>query len=423
MRMFSRSSLFGSAIVYAGSNVLNAIVPFLLLPILTRVLPPEEYGQVAMFQVLTGIVGPFVGLSVHGAIARMYYERESIDLPAYVFGCFLILTVSSTAVAVLLLPLGGYVEGLTAFPSSLLWVVIVYSLGQFLSLIALTMYQVRVRPLSYAAFSISKTVLDGLLSLIFVLALHWGWEGRVAGQTTAVVMAGALSIMLLVRAGWLSHRVNLAYIRHALSFGVPLVPHALGMWGIQMTDRVLLVNMVGLEETGIYFVGLQIGLAIRLLQDSFNNAWTPYFFHTLKRDDIGGRRRLVRITYIYSLFLIAAALLLGWLAPRVLGFIAGESYASAAPYVGWIAVGYAFNGIYKMFANYAFFVQKTHYLAWITFSTAAVNVVASWYLIRLNGTVGAAQGSLLAFLVSLVGTWILATRIYRMPWFRIPDGE
>ena len=39
-------------LIYLVSNVLNAAIPFALLPVLTRVLDPSEYGQVAMFQTL-----------------------------------------------------------------------------------------------------------------------------------------------------------------------------------------------------------------------------------------------------------------------------------------------------------------------------------------------------------------------------------
>lgn len=63
----------GSA-VYLFSNILNAAIPFALLPILTRYLSPAEYGEVAMFNTLLGALGAFVGLNVVGAAGRKYFD-------------------------------------------------------------------------------------------------------------------------------------------------------------------------------------------------------------------------------------------------------------------------------------------------------------------------------------------------------------
>lgn len=62
--------------MYLVSNILNAIIPFALLPVLTRYLSPEEYGEVAMFQTLLGAMTAFVGLSMAGAAAAYLIKRS-----------------------------------------------------------------------------------------------------------------------------------------------------------------------------------------------------------------------------------------------------------------------------------------------------------------------------------------------------------
>ncbi|MDP2230729.1 hypothetical protein [Methylotenera sp.] len=46
------------------ANVLNGVMPFLLLPILTIVFMPEEYGLVTLISAVIAIIGAFTGLSV-----------------------------------------------------------------------------------------------------------------------------------------------------------------------------------------------------------------------------------------------------------------------------------------------------------------------------------------------------------------------
>ena len=83
-RIFS-SSLLKSSGIYTISSLVNAAIPFLLMPLLTRCLTPEDYGIVSMFSICVAIITPFVGLSMNGAVARAYYTEEGKeDISAYV---------------------------------------------------------------------------------------------------------------------------------------------------------------------------------------------------------------------------------------------------------------------------------------------------------------------------------------------------
>ena len=75
-----------------------------------------------------------------------------------------------------------------------------------------------------------------------------------------------------------------------------------------------------------------------------------------------------------------------------------------------------------MVANYIFFAGKTAVLAWVTFVSAMMNIAFNYVLIKLNGSVGAAQASALTFLVTFLMTWALSARVYKMPW-KLKDAD
>ena len=92
-------SLIGNTAIYLFSNILNAAIPFFLLPILTRYLTPAEYGVVGMFQMVLAIFAAFTGLSVHGAANRKYFDRdEGLDLSAFIASCVQIVIFSTLIV-------------------------------------------------------------------------------------------------------------------------------------------------------------------------------------------------------------------------------------------------------------------------------------------------------------------------------------
>ena len=76
----NKSGLFSGAAIYLVTSLMNAAIPFMLLPILTRYLEPEEYGQIAMFQVLVNALAAVVGLNTVGAANRRFVTSHFFNL-------------------------------------------------------------------------------------------------------------------------------------------------------------------------------------------------------------------------------------------------------------------------------------------------------------------------------------------------------
>jgi O-antigen/teichoic acid export membrane protein len=416
VRRIISSPNFQASGIYLFTSAINAAIPFLLLPVLTRYLSPTDYGIVAMFQVLVGIVSAFVGLSVHGAIARQYYERDTFDFSNYITNCLYILLGSSLLVGLALLVLANPINTFTAFPKEWLWAVLVTAATNFFILIVATLWQVRVMPMHYGAYQIALVVFNAGLSIWFVVGLEAGWQGRLWGQLLACVIFAVLGSIILKRGGFLKWKYQPKYVRHALGFGAPLLLHDVGTWAIYMTDRIMIVSMIGLAEAGIYTVAAQVGMVMYLIQDSINRAWVPWFYSQLKKNDFKIKLKIVKITYLYNILILSFAFFFGLIAPWLFSFFVGKDFKAASSYVIWIAVAYAFNGMYKMATNYCFYAQDTRVLPFITFSAAAINIGASYLLIKLNGAIGAAQAKVITYFIFFITTWFLASMVYKMPW-------
>ena len=403
--------------IYVVGNAINAAVPILLLPVLTRRLSVDEYGILGMYDLLVGLVLPVVGLSLQGAIARQYYERDRVDLPRYIGTCLNI-----TAATVVVAMAGLYlfqplITRYTGLPGAWLGWVVLGALGQFLSLVVLAVWQVRQEPVRFGMFRISQTMVNIALSLVLVIPIGLGWRGRVVGQAVSFAVFGIGGIIWLWRSGWIKFGWDRAYATNALHFGLPLIPHTIGFWAVMMIDRLFVSAMLGPADVGRYTAGYQIGMGISLLQNSFNQAWTPWFYERLKADAPEEKRAIVRFTYGYMALMLAMAAGLALLAPLLGRTILGKAFHESIGIVGWIGLGYAFNGMYKMVTNYIFYAQRTWLLAWVTAMTAVAGAGINYVLIRWNGLQGAAQASCLTFALSFLGTWWMAHRVHPMPWF------
>jgi O-antigen/teichoic acid export membrane protein len=386
------------------------------MPILTRYLTPTDYGIVAMFGVLLSFVAPFTGLSISGAIARQYYDRDEVDMPRYISNCLLILLSSTVIVGVLFYLLAEPISRIASFPMQWIWAVIIVSAAQFINRINLTLWQVQVKPIPYGIYQIAQTIVNIGFTIWFVVGVGMDWQGRIQAQVIAFGTFAVFGLYLLYHNGWIRLKVDKEYIKNALNFGVPLIPHALSGTIKTMVDRVMITSMVSVASTGLYSVGFQIGMIIGILEDAFNKAYVPWLFERLKRDRYNDKIMIVKLTYAYFAVIICLALALGVIGPWFLSFFVGPQFGGSGQFVLWIALGFAFNGMYKMVVNYIFYVRKTSMLAWVTFSTAIVSIVINYFAIKYLGAIGAAYTYALISFITFLLVWVLSNRVYHMPW-------
>ena len=157
-------------------------------------------------------------------------------------------------------------------------------------------------------------------------------------------------------------------------------------------------------------------MIIGLLATSFNNAYSPWLYEQLKKENILTNLKIVKMTYIYDFCILFLAITLATTVPFFLKLLVGEKFVGSGQFIIWIALGGAFQGMYYMVTNYIFYAQQTHLLAWVTFLTAVINLISSYFLIIWNGAIGAAQGTMIAFFLSFLITWFLSAKVYKMPW-------
>jgi O-antigen/teichoic acid export membrane protein len=63
--------------IYTLSNVLNAAIPFILLPVLTQHLSTSDYGVISNYNALINILIPFIGLNLMAALQVVYVKNKN----------------------------------------------------------------------------------------------------------------------------------------------------------------------------------------------------------------------------------------------------------------------------------------------------------------------------------------------------------
>ncbi|TRX34806.1 oligosaccharide flippase family protein [Flavobacterium sp. ZT3R18] len=413
-----KSSLFKSSGIYTITSIINASIPFLLIPVLTRVFSPEDYGIVSMAAIIINIVTPFIGVSAHGAIHRKYFEEnKELDFPRYVGNAFLLLLFSTFALFILFLLFGNFISNYTAVPFEWLIVILLVGVCQFVTMTLLTIWQVKVKPFKYGVLQILQSILNAGFSLFFIYQLHYGWQSRLLGQLISVSITALISLFLLIKLKYVKFNYNKADLKDITSFSFPLIPHILGGLLIAFTDRILITNLISVTDTGVYTVAYQIGSVLGLVNTAFIGAYVPWLYNKLNLNDFQVKIKIVKFTYLYFLALILVVVFSVYILPLILSFLIGKSFQSAIHYILWIILGYAFNGMYLMVCGFIFYVKKTKLLSIVTLSTALLNIPLCYFFLKWFGTIGASISMAIIYFISFVATWYLSNKVYEMPWF------
>ncbi|MGV2874163.1 oligosaccharide flippase family protein [Colwellia sp. E150_009] len=419
------SSFIKNSSIYVFSSIASAAIPFVLLPILTRYLMPAEYGQIAMFTLFTTALAALVGLSVHGAANRRFFEDNATkeQLARFNGNCFFILLASTLIALVVLFVIDSYLASFLGIPYTWIYLGLLSVFCSFILNIRLGQWQIRGKAKHYGVLQILNAIVVLIFSLLFVVFLELGALGRIYGIVITSIIVGILAIFTLINDKLVLFKYNRDDINYALSFGVPLIPHVLGGFLLLSIDRLVINKELGLEMTGVYMVAVNLGSALNIIFSSINKAYSPWLFAQLKEAKHATKKMIVKSTYIYFVFLSTMACLAFFIAPPILKFIVGEKFHQAADVLPLIITGQIFLGMYLMVTNYIFYAKKTTYLSYITVSSGVINVALLLFLIPLYGISGAAMSFLIANLWQFLCAWLISGKLYKMPWTFFGEGK
>ena len=404
-------------IIYTVAGTLNRAVPFLLLPVITRYLAPEEFGMWSIFQAFITFAIPLVGMNSPINITRNYYRLEKDEIAKLIGNLLIFISATFTLLIVIVSLIFAF--GLNFFGLPKLWIYAIpfISFSNMVNQFNLTVLRNRDRAKTYGIYEIAFTVFNFLTALGLILFAGLGWRALAWGRLSAGLIFSALSLLHLIYSGYFTLNFDVRRLKEIVSISMPLVPHALGGIVIRLSDRLFIDVMLDKTQVGLYSIGYTFGALVFLVTESFNKAWSPWIHRQFADINITQKKNIVRYTYYYDCGVILLAVVMTAISYVLIDHVIDPSYRSAKTYVIWVSLGMAMQGMYFMVFPYLVHLGKTNILGLLTGITAVVNLIGNYVLIGFNGTVGAAQSTLISYTFLFLAVWLYVTRVYPMPWF------
>jgi O-antigen/teichoic acid export membrane protein len=405
--------------VYGLGGIVSRVLAVFLLPLYTRYLDREDFGAVGVVVALTAVLVTVLRLGISSAFFRFYFDSEDPAQRRLVVRTSFWFTMASATlglVAGLLLasPLAG-VLGVDDPNLVRAGFVGVWAQMNYEQLTAL--FRAEERSTAFVLASLANIAVTVGVTVVLVVALDAGAIGVVVGGFTGtlVVYLG----LLTVHREQLGLEFSRPLLREMNRFGIPLVPAALALIAINFSDRFFLVHLSGLDEVGLYELGVRVASAMVLLLTAFRMAW-PAFAYSIADDGEAKRTYAFVLTY---LVVVASwlALALGLLAPWLVRLLATPEFYEGRRVVPLLAFGGVAYAAYVVMAIGVGRAKRTGFNWAITGIAALANVVLNVILIPSYGMMGAAVATVVAYALMFCAMTWYAQRVFptRYQWRRV----
>jgi O-antigen/teichoic acid export membrane protein len=413
--------------VYGISTILGRFLTFILTPLYTHALPAEDLGVVAYVYAYIAFLNVIYGYGMESAYMK-YVSTLEVGNKKQVFSVpFLAVLITSALFTALILAFRFPLAQLVDVPIAYGHVIPYAGLILFCDAVAVIPFaalRMESKAKFFAAVKIAVIALNVVLNVLSLFVFDLGIEGIFLSGVLS--SAAAVILLLPVIVKHLTWSLPRPLLPALLRFGLPSVPSGIAGMMIQVINRPIMKVISGAAAVGVFQANYRLGIFMMLLVSMFDFAWRPFFLTHAKDPD--ARTLFARIlTYFVLLMatvLIVLTLFLGDAVKWHIFF--GKSLIAPKYWVGLeivpvILLAYVFLGIYNNLIAGIYIEKRTALLPIVTFTAAAVNVVANYLMIPPWGIMGAAVATLVSYVTMAGMLYGMVRRIYPVhyEWARL----
>lgn len=387
--------------VYGLGGIIGKIIPLIMVPIITRLMPGTEYYGISdLSNTIVQFGSALAVLGMYDAMYRMFFEKEDDEFKKDVCSTTIIFTlVMSVLVFSNMILFKGSIAKCFFNNVRYKYVVclsaIAILLGATKEIISAPTRMQNKRKV----FLVTNTIGPIVSYSIAILLILKGY------YVVALPLAMCFSHFIMeVIFGYLNYswfsikRFKFSILKQLLNIAVPLLPNFLIYWLFNSCDKVMITNILGIDVAGVYSVGAKLGHSSQLIYTAFAGGWQYFAFSTMKEKNQVKTNSMI-FEYLGIISFVVTVFVCAW-SSWIFKILFTEQYWN-----GYIVAPYLFLApllqmLFQVAANQFLVIKKTWSNMLILASGALVNVVLNFMLIPILGIEGAAIATLLGYAVS-----------------------
>ena len=377
------------------ASIITKGIAYITTPLYTRLLSPEEYGQVSVYLTwvqVFGIVAMF-------CLSYGVFNNGMIDYPEkrneYSFSMLILSNIITLCFAGVML---------CFFPLLKEWLdmdlpLLVLMLVMFMVQPAYNFWATRQRyELKYkwtVIWSIASAILSPLVAILLIVFSDSNrLYARIFGaEVTLILIYIGFYIYLAAKSHF---KLETRFWKAALLFNLPLIPHYLSTYLLGSSDKLMISTLVDDSAVAYYSVAHSVAAVVIIVWSAVNSSLIPYTYENCKKKNY---RAIAGITEpILTVFAVVCFLAI-MLAPEVVAIMATPDYLEAIYVIPPLVGGVFFQVHYYIYANVVYYYKKPTYVMIASISATILNLILNYVFISQFGYIAAGYTTLICYLI------------------------
>ena len=399
-------------LIYGLGGIISNIIPFVMIPIVTRLMPSTEYYGISDLSNTVVQFGSAIAImGMYDAMYRMFFEKEEVSYQKKVCSTALVFTCCTSVVVFLVMVLLRKTIA-DLFFNNVKYAYVIY-LSAMASLVGGTnaIIAAPTRMQNKRKVYLIANTLGPLLSYSVAIPMLLAGYYVIALPLAAVISGITVELFFgMLNRKWFSiSNFDKALLKELLIIAIPLLPNFLIYWLFNSCDKVMITNLIGIGKTGVYSVGSKLGQASQLIYLAFAGGWQYFAFSTMKEENQIKSNSLV-FEYLGAISFVVSAFICAW-SFELFKFLFTKDYL-----MGYVIAPYLFLAplllmLFQVAANQFLVIKKTWPNMFILSVGAVLNVFLNYLLIPVIGIEGAAIATLLGYIVTDIVLVLVLLRI------------
>lgn len=392
--MNKNKELAKNTLILTVGKICTQFVSFIMLPLYTALLAPEEFGIVDLFHTYITLLVPLFNWQFENGLFRFLIDDRSDENKVKK----LFSTVISTNFVQIGIYLCFYAVAQRFINSEFK---IFLAIDVALNILQCTLLQFprgMGNNTRYAFSSFLSASTAVILNVVFIAGFKMGAYGMfIATVIAKIVSIVHLSLSQKVWRYFSFEAMNKRDFMELCKYSLPLVPNSFSWWVVGVSDRSVVSGFLGVAANGIYSVANKFPSVFIIFFNIFNMSWTESVSLHINDED----SQSFMADTINSMFKLFSALALGLVAcmPFVFPLMVNSKYDEAYLQIPILMLAILFQIVVGLYSVVYIARKKSGEIAKTSFYSAVVNLVVDIVLIQFVGLYAASLSTLAAYMV------------------------
>lgn len=403
---------FQTSAIYFAGNVLSKLVAFLLLPLYTIYIQPEQYGEYDLVLTFINLVAPVAFFQIWDGMFRFSFDSEKVcDKYKVINNALVVFSIGFLLYGAIFLALYDYYHfeyWLDALIYGALFAVhYTYSFSA----------RIFLDNVLFVSSGLVNTILTALINVVLIVVFDWDVRSL---YVSASIGCFAQIIIIELKLNLFSHfkksDIYPEICKKMLIFSFPLCLATISYWLLSGFTRVSIVNQLGNGENGQFAVASRFASMITIIVNVFQFAWNELAY--IISGDSDRKQKYAESTNLLFKTIVIGSAILCVIVKVVYPYIIDAKYENALILVPITIMGVAFNSMAGFLGTFFMAEKKTNHILYTTLIAATLNSIICFTMIRNWGLSGAAWILTMSFFILMVMRIVILNKKFEVDFER-----